>query len=379
MRLAALRFLSFATDLLIIAGASVPLLLLTFLLPEDEIDWLQFLAFLFFLSYFIFWELSNKGATPGRQLFRIALRKVDDTEVRFHESFLRMALFLAFPIGFDLLQEILWLNRSAESGQIFWLIDSFLSVFGILLLPMSIALGGGSRGIYDLLAQTKVVSSAKPVPTTGEPSAANSWLTAVAVASFLSLLLAWPWSHVVSGMTGRFETTEANPNTNTMSRFIIDNFELARSIHESGTFFRGRIQLEGTLWQEGMAKTYSLAHNPEGLGQVIDFSKLKPVGVVTYKVFSSPKGILSSDFQRAVAARIAAQSVASGYLIEVVFVLNRRVGFLVVGAEKRLLALWVVVKGPDGVRPKLIIAEPSQSTSISTGIQPPSWRLLEPR
>lgn len=378
MKLLVLRFLAFFIDILVISGGSLVLLALTFISSDVAYEWLQIAALVSFVVYFIVWESRGMGQTPGKQLMGVALLMRNGARLRFYESFMRLALVLVIPVCPGLISDLFAVYGSSGVDYWYLFLQLFLAILGMILWPISIILSGGRGGICDALVGTELKHwSQSDSGSSNELSRSRTLLPSFILASLLSLILAWPWSFFMHGLSRNFGLSEREVDTATFHRFIVDTFALSRSMNEVGRYFRGHLQVEPVLWTEDIADRYSFSENLNGLGDALDFKKAKPVGIVRYRIHTNVQGLLSGDFQRAIAMQIGFMTTAPEYPLEFIFVSRRRLGFFAVEVNKRLVGVWLLSDGPGGKLGQLIVAEPDTSTEFSYEFQFLGWQSIE--
>ena len=374
MRLLIARAIAFFVDSLVIAGFTWAISPVVFLFRDGLVEGLfPIVAGILVVIYFVFWETHGTGQTPGRQLLGINIEDHAGRRLGFYESFLRIAAAFALPMLLGLVPDMLHMYRAADNSFGDLWISLSLQLAGILLWPISILFGRGRVGLFDMVAQTEArfVSEHRSDHVT-EVSDWRSVVASIAVTALISMVGSWPMSSLIYRWAQSYTSSaREEPNAFGMDRFIVDPYELARTMRDAGRYFNGGVTFQAVPWSRNLEDDYSLAKHLEGLGDVANFRQMKLVGVMRYTLDSTWAGVMSGDYQHAVAMRIGTRTAAPDYLLEFVFSTRVEIGYLVLQLRRKMLGFWLIQETPAGRIGSLIVAEPDKPNELEFSVQAP--------
>ncbi len=123
---------------------------------SKETLYVDIIANVVIIGYFIIYQYKNKGKTLGKQLMKIQIVKNDDSKLSVNDITIRSLLVNSLLVSIMSMIMIMFLPKNIyiEANNIIYLIQGMI----ILVSMLMINIRKDQRGIHDLITNTKVIA-----------------------------------------------------------------------------------------------------------------------------------------------------------------------------------------------------------------------------
>lgn len=284
-----------ATDVALLTGLTLGALVVFEVVANSE--WSLFWSGVLPVMVFLYFGVTEGlwGASAGKMLFRLRVRRWDQERLGFYDSFLRIFLILFVP------ELVLFVRRIAATQNSLFasgVLSATVMLTTWCMWPISVLVSYGRLGLHDLVAKTEVVDVGSRVSP--EVVAGGRYFGAIAAAVFVFAIgvfgVASRFREIFQQMFGSGVLMQEYTLTPTPAELLngLDNRD-AFPIESVGIGPADVASLSGSVFQTRFPKPFNARPFTPN---------------VAYTVEVGWRGLFAGDFKREIALRVASAYVA---------------------------------------------------------------------